>query len=547
MPTAIPPPHMESIKKHSTVNHDAETELVCSIDAGTTSVRFIVFNQFAQIQASKGKEFTQYFDNPGWQDQDPHEIMDCIYECIDKAIEELEAKGKYTRKDIKVMGITNQRETTVVWDKATGKALTRAIAWPDARTTGVVKDLANKSSRGLDAVKKYTGLPLSTYFAAVKLRWMLENLEHVRKAHDEKTMHFGTMDSWILYNLTGGKVHYTDASNASRTMFMDLHQQAWCPKLCEFFGVDIDCLPEIRSSCEVYGKVAQGTLQGMEIAGMVGDQMSALVGQKALRPGQAKSTYGTGAFVLYNTGSKVVDSKKGLLSTIAYQPGPGLPPVYALEGSVGVAGSAIKWLRDNMRLISENEEVGREAAKVKETGGVYFVTAFSGLLTPYWDSSARGTIIGITGYTNKSHLCRATLEAVSFQTEDVLQVMAEESGSVIEDLRVDGGMVSSDIAMQIQSDILGIPVSRPEMRETTALGSALLAGACKGLFGWKLSDPSTFRHVNEANSDQFHPQIDDFTRKKYIHGWKRAVERARGWELAEVEEENKTLEDKEVS
>ena len=354
-----------------------ETELIGSIDAGTTSVRFMIFNQFAEVEASYGKEFTQFFDHPGWQDQDPHEIIECMYVCIDKAVEELEKKGDYTRKDIKVIGVTNQRETTVVWDKDTGKALTRAIAWPDARTTATVNKLAKSHPLGVNAVKKETGLPLSTYFASVKLRWMLDHIPEVQKAQDEKRLRFGTVDSWLLYNLTNRAVHITDASNASRTMFMDLRKQTWDQKLCDFFGIDKDILPEIKSSCEVYGKVASGALQGVEIAGIVGDQMAALIGQKALSPGEAKNTYGTGAFLLYNTGDKVVDSEHGLLSTIAYQPGPGAQPVYALEGSIAVAGSAIKWLRDQMQLIKDAPEIGEEAAKVKDTGGVYFVTAFA--------------------------------------------------------------------------------------------------------------------------------------------------------------------------
>lgn len=352
-------------------------ELVGSIDAGTTSVRFMIFNEFAEVEASFGKEFTQFFDHPGWQDQDPHEIIDCVHECIEKAVKELEEKGKYTRKDIKVIGLTNQRETTVVWDKDTGKALTRAIAWPDARTTGTVNKLAKNHKDGVQAVKKETGLPLSTYFAAVKLRWMLDNIPEVKKAHDSKKMKFGTVDSWVMYNLTNRAIHITDASNASRTMFMDLRKQKWDPKLCEFFGIDMDILPEIKSSSEVYGEVAEGPLKGVEIAGIVGDQMAALIGQKALSPGQAKNTYGTGAFLLYNTGDKVVDSEHGLLSTIAYQPGPGSQPIYALEGSISVCGSAIKWLRDQVQLIKDAPEIGEEAAKVEDTGGVYFVTAFS--------------------------------------------------------------------------------------------------------------------------------------------------------------------------
>lgn len=359
-------------------------------------------------------------------DQDPHEIVDKVNICIEETIKEIESKGDYTRKDIKVIGVTNQRETTVVWDKNTGKALTRCIAWPDTRTASTVKQLASKSEKGIDAVKYETGLPLSTYFAATKLRWMLDNLPEVKKAHDEKKMLFGTVDSWLVYNLTKGAAHITDASNASRTMFMDLRKQAWDPKLCSFFGVDPDILPTIKSSAEIYGQVQEGALKGIDIGGIVGDQMAALVGQKCLSAGEAKNTYGTGAFLLYNTGDKVVDSKNGLLSTIAYQAGPHAQPQYALEGSIAVAGSAIKWLRDNLGIIKEAKEVDC-AAQVNESECV-FVTAFSGLLAPVWDSTAAGTLIGISGFHDKRHICRAVLEAACFQTKAVLDAMEKDSG-----------------------------------------------------------------------------------------------------------------------
>ncbi|PWO01406.1 putative glycerol kinase [Tilletiopsis washingtonensis] len=504
-------------------------DFVGSIDAGTTSVRFMIFNERAEVQASHGLEFTQFFEHPGWQDQDAHEIVDKVNECIDVAVRQLEESGKGSKKDIKVIGITNQRETTVVWDKKTGRALTRAIAWPDTRTTHTVRQLAEKSDKGTDAVKLETGLPLSTYFAALKLRWMLDNIPEVKKAHDDKNMLFGTVDSWLLYNLTGRKVHYTDASNASRTMFMDLRKQTWDPKLCDFFGIDMDILPEIKSSSEVYGTVAEGTLQGVEIAGLIGDQMGALIGQKALTPGEAKNTYGTGAFLLYNTGDKVVDSKNGLLSTIAYKAGPNAEPVYALEGSIAVCGSAIKWLRDSIGLIKEAAEVGELAEGVEDTGGVYFVTAFSGLLCPYWDDTASGMIIGMTGYTDKRHIARATIEAACYQTQAVLAACEKDSGVPLASLQVDGGMTNSDIIMQIQADILGLTVERPEMRETTALGSALLAGAAKGLFGWDLSKPETLKDVNAAGKQKFEPSISAERRKELLHGWERAVERCKAW------------------
>ena len=319
--------------------------------------------------------------------------MDCIDECMAKALEKLEQGGKHKRSDVRVIGITNQRETTVVWDKKTGKALTRAIAWPDARTTSTIRQLAAKSDKGIDAVKEQTGLPLSTYFASVKMRWMLDNLPEVKEAHDKKNLLFGTVDSWIVYNLTGGKVHITDASNASRTMFMDLRKQCWCPVLCDFFGIDMDILPEIKSSSEVYGTIASGPLEGVEIAGIVGDQMAALVGNKCLRPGEAKNTYGTGAFLLYNTGDEVCTSENGLLCTVAYKAGPNAPVRYALEGSISAAGSAVKWVGDQLGFFEHASEIDDLAGAVEDTGGVYFVTAFNGLFCPYWDDTAAGLMV----------------------------------------------------------------------------------------------------------------------------------------------------------
>ncbi|KAJ9475047.1 Glycerol kinase [Pseudozyma hubeiensis] len=503
--------------------------LVGSIDAGTTSVRFMVFDEFAKVHASHQMEFNQYYPHPGWHEQDAHEIIDCVYECIDKALEKLEKAGEFSKSDVKVIGVTNQRETTVVWDKNTGKALTRAIAWPDARTTSTIRQLESKHPKGVDAVKEETGLPLSTYFASVKLRWMLDNLPEVRKAHDDKQMLFGTVDSWIVYNLTDKQVHITDASNASRTMFMDLRAQTWDKKLCDFFEIDMDILPEIKSSSEVYGKVSHGMLKGVEIAGIVGDQMAALVGNKCFQPGEAKNTYGTGAFLLYNTGEKVVSSKNGLLSTIAYKAGPDAPVHYALEGSIAVAGSAVKWVRDSLGLIKEASEIGELAGQVEDTGGVYFVTAFNGLFCPYWDDTAAGTVVGITAYTDKRHFCRATLESTCYQTKAILDAMSKDSGVALKALQVDGGLTNSDVAMQIQADILGINVERPEMRESTALGSALLAGSAVGLFGWDINKPETLSKVNTAGKQVFEPKIDDEKRKQLLHGWERAIQRAKGW------------------
>lgn len=446
-------------------------DAVASIDAGTTSVRCIIFDSTARVLASHQLEFTQYFTHPGWQEQDPHEIVEKCNECIAEAVQQL--KGEH---EVKVIGITNQRETTVVWDSRTGKALTRAIAWPDTRTASTVHQLAAESDKGVNAVKEETGLPLSTYFAALKLRWMLDNLPDVKQAHDDGHLRFGTVDSWLLYQFIGardGGKHYTDSSNASRTMFMDLRKQTWDQKLCDFFGVRMDILPEIKSSSEVYGTMKGGPLDGVEIGGILGDQMAALVGNKCFEPGTAKNTYGTGAFLLYNTGEQVVDSKNGLLSTIAYKAGPDAPVHYALEGSIAVAGSAIKWVRDSLGLIKDAAEIGPLAASVEDAGGVYFVTAFSGLFCPYWDDSAAGTIVGLTPYTDKRHFARATLEATCYQTHAILDAMAKDSGIRLKALQVDGGMTNSDEAMQIQADVLGIQVGAAQV----GAAGAVCAGA----------------------------------------------------------------------
>lgn len=501
-------------------------DLVGSIDAGTTSVRFMVFDSAANVVGSHQLEFTQFYDHPGWQDQDSLEIVDKVNICVDETIKQIEKDG-HSRSDIKVVGITNQRETTCVWSRKTGQPLHRCIAWPDTRTGQTVKQLAAKSGKGIDALKKETGLPLSTYFAALKLRWLLDNVPKVKEAHDGGDLMFGTVDSWLVYNLTNRTTHITDASNASRTMFMDLRKQAWDPKLCEFFGIKMEILPEIKSSAEVYGKVSEGPLKGIEIAGIVGDQQAALVGQKCLSSGESKSTYGTGAFLLFHTGDKVVDSENGLLSTIAYQPGPKAKPEYSLEGSIAVAGSAIKWLRDSLGMIKEAKEV--DCAAEVEAAECVFVTAFSGLLAPWWDSSASGTLIGLSGYHDKRHICRAVLEAACFQTKAVLDAMAKDSKLPLAALNVDGGMTNSDVFCQILADILGADVSRPAMRETTALGSALLAAHAKGLFGWDVTKPETLEKVNVTGRDVFKPRLEEAKRQELLKLWERGVERSRGW------------------
>lgn len=454
--------------------------------------------------------------------------------CIEKGVSQFVSKG-YRADQIKCVGLTNQRETTVVWDKTTGKPLYNAIVWSDARTVKTVEKL--KAKEGADRVHPTCGLPLSTYFAAVKLTWLLEHVDAVKKCREDGNLCFGTIDSWVLYNLTGGVnggLHITDATNASRTMLCNiatLQYDDWLVN--EFWGFKGINFPKVLSSSEVYGEIPAGPLKGIPVAGILGDQSAALVGQLCFQPGEAKNTYGTGCFLLYNTGEEPVISKNGLLTTVGYQLGPKSKPIYALEGSIAVAGSAIKWTRDQLGLIQEANEIGVLASQVKNTGGVVFVTAFSGLFAPYWRDDARGTILGLTAYTTKQHVARATIEATCFQTKAILEAMDKDSGKPLSTLKVDGGMTNSDVCMQIQSDILGISVERPEMRESTALGSAIAAGLAIGI--WKSIDD--LKDVNQAGKSEFKPLNDDADRTKRFKLWNRAVERSVGW-LTEEDDES---------
>ncbi|KAF8661290.1 hypothetical protein AX16_001389 [Volvariella volvacea WC 439] len=522
-------------------------EFVGSLDCGTTSVRFIIFDKHADIVAQHQLEFPQYYPNPGWHDHDAEEIQQHADKCIEEAVKDLEKAG-WTKESVKVIGITNQRETAVAWSRLTGRPLCNAIVWDDSRTKNTVAHYEQKlldtgiqvspgvwkkGKEGVEALRSITGLPLSTYFSAIKLRWMIDHYPEVNKAHEEDDLLFGTVESWIAYNLLGGPVkssHISEVTNASRTLLLNTSTLQWEPSLLEFFSLRPSILPKLVSSSEVYGHITYGPLEGVPIGGLVGDQQGALVGNKCLAKGEAKCTYGTGAFLLFCTGGEIVKSNHGLLSTVAYQAGPDAEPVYALEGSIAVAGSAIKWLRDSMSLISSAGEVNDLAAKESSTGGVYFVTAFSGLLAPYWDPGAAGLLIGVSQYTNPSHIARATLEANAFQTRAIIESMKLDSGVDLKHLKVDGGMTNGDLAMQILADIGGFGVVRPEMRESTALGSALLAGAAINLFGWDLSKPETLVEVNTKGSREFIPSLPDPERQKKWSGWLRAVERSKGWE-----------------
>ncbi|TPX43717.1 glycerol kinase [Synchytrium endobioticum] len=500
--------------------------LLGAIDQGTSSTRFIVFDENGRNIAHHQVEFPQIYPKAGWAEHDPLVILETVNSCIEKTVHKLENSG-YRKQDIKGIGITNQRETTVVWDKTTGKPLHNAIVWLDARTSDTVKHLADATPpKRKDYWQPICGLPLSTYFSGVKLRWLLDHVPVVDRAMKDEKLMFGTIDSWLIYNLTGGingGVHVTDVTNASRTMLMSLKTMTWDDSICKFFGVSKAILPKIVSSAEVYGHMASGSLQGTPICGCLGDQQAALVGQRCFKVGEVKNTYGTGCFVLFNTGPSPVISQHGLLTTVGYQLGQSAPPIYALEGSIQIAGAAIKWLRDNLCIIKDSSEVNELAAQVDDNGGVYFVPAFGGLFAPYWRDDARGTIVGLTQYSTKAHLARATLEAMCFQSREVIDAMNEDSGHALKVLKVDGGASNSDISMQIQADLLGIPVERPNMRESTALGAAIAAGL--GVNVWKTIDDIEITDT----SDSFVPLIGCEERDAKLTEWKKAVSKSLGW------------------
>ncbi|KAF9581941.1 Glycerol kinase, partial [Lunasporangiospora selenospora] len=466
----------------------SEPSFIGAIDNGTTSSRFLIFDENGGLVIGHQLEYPQIYPHPGWVEHDPNAILESVLACIEGALRKFALQGNNVR-DLKGVGITNQRETAVVWDKNTGKPLYNAIVWSDARTADIVRRMSNASEKGADAIKEVCGLPITTYFSAVKLRWMLENVPEVKEAHDNGTMLFGTVDSWLIYNLTGGReggVHVTDVTNASRTQLLDIRTLTWSDECLELFGLNKNILPEIKPSSSFFGKIthpALDTLAGVPITGNLGDQHAAMVGQSCFQVGEAKNTYGTGCFMLFNTGMNHIISNNGLLTTVAYQ-FEGEPAVYALEGGIAVAGSAVQWLRDNLGIIKSADEINGLASVVKDNGGVVFVTAFSGLFAPYWRPDVRANITGLTQHTTKHHLARATLEAACFQTRAVLEAMNADSNHPLAALRVDGGLSNSDVCMQLQADILGIDVTRPQMRESTALGAATAAAVHLGIGKW---------------------------------------------------------------
>ncbi|MFJ2620236.1 glycerol kinase GlpK [Glutamicibacter sp. NPDC087344] len=494
---------------------------VIAIDQGTTSSRAIVFDHAGEVVSVGQLEHEQIFPAAGWVEHNPAEIWDNVREVIGTAL----SKANLTRHDIEVVGITNQRETTVVWDKNTGEAVYNAIVWQDTRTQDIVDQLA--SDHGIERYKQTVGLPLATYFAGTKIKWILDNVPGARERAEAGDLLFGTTDSWVLWNLTGGVdggVHVTDVTNASRTLFMNLSTLQWDEQILADFGVPASMLPEIKSSSEVYGTVASNQLlREVPVAGILGDQQSATFGQAAFTAGTAKNTYGTGCFLIFNTGTEIVNSSNGLITTMAYKLGDA-DPVYALEGSIAVAGSLVQWLRDNIGMIASAAEIEELAAQVQDNGGVYIVPAFSGLFAPYWRSDARGAIVGLTRYANKHHIARAALESTAFQTREVLDAVNADAEVPLTELKVDGGMVANEALMQFQADILGVPVVRPKVTETTALGAAYAAGLAVGY--WK--DLGELE-ANWAEDKRWEPAMDEQARERSLRLWKKAVTRTFDW------------------
>ncbi|OBZ87649.1 Glycerol kinase [Choanephora cucurbitarum] len=499
-------------------------EFIGAIDQGTTSSRFLLFDQKGKLITFHQVELPQSQPQQGWLEHDPLDILATVTECIDKTLKRFELMG-YEIRDIKAIGVTNQRESAVAWNKKTGEPLRNTIVWSDVRTDDIVREYKQKENASI--VQQKTGLDITSYFTAVKYRWMLDNDENVKKALEEDNVCFGTVDSWLIYKLSGGKAHVTDVTNASRTLLMNLDTLKWDPELLSFFDIPEHLLPKLCSSSQIYGHVDLNDceLNGIPIAGCLGDQQAALLGQKCFDKGEAKCTFGTGAFMLFNTGDKPVVSSHGLITTVAFQLGEKAKATYALEGSMAVAGSSLRWLRDNLRLINTMEEVSELAEHVPNTGGVVFVTAFGGLYAPYWREDARGTMVGLTSYSTKYHLARATLESMSFQARAILQSMNQDAGVPLKKLKVDGGVSNSNIAMQIQADLLGIEVDRPSMRETTAFGTAIAAGLAVGL--WK--DVHDLDNVNSEDITTFTPSLLESEREEKYGVWKKAVEASLNW------------------
>ncbi len=493
------------------------TKYVGAIDQGTTSTRFMIFDHSGDVVSIHQLEHKQIFPQAGWVEHDAREIWARTQAVMTAAL----AKAGLTAADLAAIGVTNQRETTVVWDKHTGEPYYNAIVWQDTRTDAICSELAAEG--GQDRFRDKTGLPLATYFSGPKIKWILAHAPGVRAAAARGDALFGNMDAWIIWNLTGGPdggVHVTDVTNASRTMLMNLKTLDWDEEMLEVFDIPRAILPEIRPSSDPN---AYGFWQGVPISGDLGDQQAATVGQTCFEPGEAKNTYGTGCFMLMNTGERIVPSQSGLLTTLGYKFGDA-PAVYALEGSIAIAGALVQWLRDNLRFFDFSHHIEDYAKAVPDSGGIYIVPAFSGLYAPYWQSDARGVIVGLTRYITKRHISRAALEATAYQTREVLEAMEKDSGVALKALKVDGGMVHNDLLMQFQADILDVPVVRPVVAETTALGAAYAAGLAVGY--WNGQDDL---RANWQVDRTWQPQMDEATRERLYAGWLKAVQRSMHW------------------
>jgi glycerol kinase len=496
------------------------TMYVGAIDQGTTSTRFIVFDRAGRIVSTARREHRQIYPQPGWVEHDPDEI----WRNTQRVIAEAMRAGNLGASDLAAVGITNQRETTILWDRRTGAAVYNAIVWQDTRVADAVAELARDG--GSDRFRGKTGLPLATYFSALKIRWILDHVSGAREKAAAGDLLFGTVDTFLLWQLTGGAaggVHLTDVTNASRTQLMNLESLAWDPEILAICGIPAGILPRIASSSENFGLAQIAAIKDVPITGILGDQQAALVGQTCFEAGEAKNTYGTGSFLLMNTGERPVASKFGLLTTVAYKFG-GEAARYALEGSIAITGALVQWLRDNFGIIQKSADIEALAAAVADNGGVYFVPAFSGLYAPYWKTSARGVIAGLTRHSNKSHIARAALEATAFQTREVLEAMQRDSGIPLAVLRTDGGMVVNNLLMQFQADILNIPVVRPVVQETTAQGAAYAAGLAMGFY----RDLKDLR-ANWAVDRTWEPRMDEGTRGALFKSWKKAVARSFDW------------------